>query len=144
LLLAIAFLVVLAACPATERRTVLAPQPTARLEVTLPTAEQLVRNYHGKVQRKNGTKQKLYLQITATSVSAEGTRFKYTLNAPDRREDDTGPYRSGVVDATGRVTFGGLTGRARAKGAEVILQSVGIDGPPYWYLVGHPPETTKP
>lgn len=144
-LAAIALCLLIAACRAKEQPTptASATPPRPRREAALPNAEQLIRNYHGKVQQKDGGKQKLYLQITSASMSAEGTRFKYTLNAPDRREDDTGPYGEGVLDRTGRVTFGGFSGRARIEGDEVVLESVGIDGPPYWHLVGRPRETKK-
>ncbi|HEX3109055.1 MAG TPA: hypothetical protein VHU41_08165, partial [Thermoanaerobaculia bacterium] len=58
-----------------------------------------------------------------------------TLNSPDYRTDDT-LSKTGVLLKSGHVTFATFSGRARVIDGDVVLESVGIAGPPYWHFVG--------
>jgi hypothetical protein len=42
----------------------------------------------------------------------------------------------GEVDAEGSIRFDGFHGRVVTQNDAVVLRSAGIDGPPYWRLVG--------
>lgn len=114
--------------------TFAAQDPATRADVR-PTAQQLVRNYHGKVERRDGAKNKLFLQITSAVDTPEGIQFKYTLNSPDYRTDDT-LSKPGMLSKSGHVTFATFSGRARVVDGDVVLESAGIEGPPYWHFVG--------
>jgi hypothetical protein len=110
-----------------------APVQPREVSVVIPTAEQLVRSYQGQVEDKNG-KRWMLLEIKHAKVTDTGVDFRYTLNYPNEREDE-----SGVLARDGRIHLKWLAGIARVDGSDVILESDAIDGLPYWHVVGHAP-----
>lgn len=110
------------------------PSPSSREAVAIPDAVQLVRSYQGSIDGPNGTRQWLRLQITGAQPAATGIEFQYTLNVPDHRED-----KKGVLEPGGVIRFESFTGHTRVEKNMVIVESEGIDGPPYFHLVGRPP-----
>jgi hypothetical protein len=122
--------------PTTATTTSPAPKPLPAPAV--PTAEQLVRNYQGEVEDRNG-KRWMFLDIHHVTESTDGIRFQYTLNYPNERED-----AAGTLQRNGRILLAHLSGRARVDGADVIFESDAIDGLPYWHVAGHPPASKVP
>jgi hypothetical protein len=97
-----------------------------------------VRTYQGEAEDGKG-KRWMFLDIHHVSESADGIRFRYTLNYSNEREDE-----SGTLERNGRIVLAHLAGRARVDGADVIFESDAIDGLPYWHVLGHPPAPKAP
>ena len=94
------------------------------------SAAQLVGVYQGPLQQKDGTKLWLFLEIRAAEDRAGQIAFRFFMNTAAQSE--TG---EGLVDAEGQIRFSGLRGRVARQGRAIVLQSIGIEGPPYWRLV---------
>lgn len=58
--------------------------------------------------------------------------FQYFMNSPTQSVKG-----DGEVGADGSIRFDGFRGRVVMQNDAIVLRSAGIDGPPYWRLVGH-------
>ncbi len=99
--------------------------------VGLSEPAQLLRNYQGRVERADGKKLWLYLEIHSIEQRGDRVAFTYFMSSPT--ETTTG---DGEVAADGTIRFDGFRGRVVTRNEAIVLHSIGIDGPPYWRLVG--------
>ena len=97
----------------------------------MPAPAELVRRYQGPVEHPDGKKMWLFLDIRSAEMREGRVVFKYYMNAPT--QSTTG---DGEVLPDGTIRFDGFRGRLVMKADSIVLQSAGIDGPPYWRLVG--------